>query len=105
MESIKANFQFKGFIPNNSVKKQSQVFYSLVESRSPSDSRKLASLTKKGKVYEARLRVSSAGACSFEISSKKNKISDSIESLQRQFFDKIGAWNKTRSPKQFILKK
>lgn len=94
---IKSNFQFNGFIPDKKVKKQSQFFYSLVERRAPSDSKKVASLTKKGGLYEARLKISSAGACSFEIVSKKGKISDSIECLQKQFFDKIVDWNKTRS--------
>ncbi len=99
------NFQFHGFIPNKNVKKRSQFFYSLIESRSPSDSKKMASLTKKGNFYEARLKISSAGDCSFEISSKKNTISDSIECLQRQFFDKIINWNKTRATESFLLKK
>ena len=34
------NFKFHGFIPNTSIKKQGQVFYSQIESRSPSDSKK-----------------------------------------------------------------
>ena len=88
-----------------SIKKQSRVFYSLIESRSPSDSRKTASLTKKGNIYEARLKIDSAGDCSFEIFSKKNKISDSIESLRQQFFDKIITWNKTRDQRSFRFKK
>ena len=97
--NIKNNFQFKGFTPNINVKNQGQFFYSLIERRSPSDSKKLASLTKKGKFYEARLKISSAGTCSFEIVSKKNKISDSMECLQKQFFDKIVSWNKARNQK------
>lgn len=102
--SMENNFQFKGFIPNKAIKKQSQFFYSLIESRSPSDSKKTASLTKKGNLYEARLKISSATACSFEISSKKDKISDTMKCLQRQFFDKIINWNKTRSQKYSLLK-
>lgn len=102
---MKNNFQFKGFTPNISIKKKSQVFYDLIESRSPSDSKKVAVLSKKGNLYEARLRVLSAGVCSFEISSKRDKISDSISSLQKQFLNKIVSWNKTRDPKHFPLKK
>ena len=102
---MKQNFQFNGFTPNKNVKKQSQFFYSLIESRAPSDSKKTASLTKKGNFYEARLKISSAGDCSFEISSKKHNISDSIECLQKKFFDKIITWNKTRDQKSFIFKK
>lgn len=103
--NVKNNFQFKGFTPNPNVKKQSRVFYNLIESRSPSDSRKTASLTKKGNFYEARLKISSAGDCSFEIFSKKNKLSDSMESLRRQFFDKIVTWNQNRDQKSLCFKK
>ena len=103
--SMESNFQFKGFIPNKAIKKQSQFFYSLIESRSPSDSKKMASLTKKGGLYEARLKISSsADTCSFEIFSTKDKISDSMKCLKEQFFDKIISWNKTRSQKHSLLK-
>lgn len=102
---IKNNFKFEGFTPDSKVKRQSRVFYSLIEKRSPSDSKKVASLTKKGNYYEARLKISSAGACSFEICSKKSKISDSMESLQKQFFDKIVDWNKNRTPRKIYFKK
>lgn len=93
---MKNNFQFHGFVPDKNVKKESQFVYNLIESRAPSDSKKVASLTKKGNFYEARLRISSAGDCSFEIVSKKDSISASMESLQKKFFDKIVNWNKTR---------
>ena len=101
---LKNNFQFRGFTPNKAIRQQTQFFYNLVESRAPSDSKKTASLTKRGKLYEARLRVSSAGTCSFEISSRKDRILDSMECLQKQFLDKIINWNKTRSHKHSVLK-
>ncbi len=93
------NFQFNGFVPNQSIKRQSRFFYNLIEKRAPSDSKKTASLTKRGKLYEARLRISSAGACSFEIFSRENSISGSMNSLRKQFFDKIIRWNKQRDQK------
>lgn len=102
--SLKNNFQFNGFIPNKIARRKGQFFYSLIESRSPSDSKKTASLTKKGELYEARLKISSAGTCSFEICSTKHTVSDSIECLQRQFLNKIVNWNKTRSHTHSILK-
>ena len=100
-----SNFQFKGFTPNSKVKKKSKVFYNLIESRAPSDSKKQVALIKSGKIYEGRLKISSAGSCSFEISSKENNISDSIDSLQKQFFDKILKWNKNRNPKTYRFEK
>ena len=99
--SVKDNFQFKGFKPNKEIKQRTRFFYNLIESRSPSDSKKIASLTKKGELYEARLKISSASHCSFEISSKTNKVSDSVKSLEKKFLDKIINWNKTRNQIHF----
>ena len=99
------NFQFKGFKPNKKSKKQIQFFYDFIERRSPSDSKKEAIFTKKGELYEARLKISSASLCSFEISSKKNKLSDSMKSLEKQFLDKIINWNKNRDQTFFLLNK
>ena len=94
------NFQFKGFKPDKTVKNKVRFVYSFIESHAPSDSRKTASLTKQktknGAFYEARLKLSSAGVCSFEICSKRDKITDSIEALQQKFLDKIISWNKAR---------
>lgn len=99
----KQSFQFKGFIPNTKVKKQTQFVYDLIESRAPSDSRKTASLTKKGDLYEAHLKISSASSCSFEIYSKEQKASDTMKSLQKKFLDKIINWNKSRKQTIFFL--
>ena len=102
---VKSNFQFKGFVPNKKIREKSEVFYNLVERRSPSDSKKLAVLKKAGDFYVARLKVSSASSCSFDISCKENNVSNSISSLQKQFFDKILKWNQTRQPRNIPLKK
>ena len=98
MESlnIKNNFQFKGFVPDKKIKEKSEFFYNLIEKRSPSDSKKLAVLQKKGSFYTARVKVSSASSCSFDISCKDNNVSSSINSLQKQFLNKILKWNQTR---------
>ena len=98
----KQSFQFKGFKPNGRVKQQTQFVYDFIESRAPSDSRKTASLTKKGDLYEARLKISSASSCSFEIYSKEQRPSDSMKSLKKKFLDKIVNWNKTRSSAHFF---
>ena len=103
--NVRSNFQFKGFVPNRKVREKGEVFYSLIERRSPSDSKKLAVLRKTGSLYEARLKLSSASSCSFDISCKDSNASDSISSLQREFFDQILRWNQTRQQKKIFLKK
>ena len=105
MESlnIKNNFQFKGFIPTKKTIEKSKFFYNLVEKRSPSDSKKLAVLQKKGNLYMARLKLSSASNCSFDISSKDNNASGSINSLQKQFLNKILKWNQNRQSLEISL--
>ena len=103
MEGLnKNNFQFKGFIPNRRIREKGEIFYNLIERRAPSDSKKRAVLRKTNKGYTASLKVSSASSCSFDISCKDNSAFDSISSLQKQFFNKIIKWNKTRHP-QFVL--
>ena len=98
----KQNFQFNGFTPNKKVKQQTQFVYDFIEKHAPSDSKKTASLTKKGNTYEARLKISSASDCSFEICSKEHKPTDSMKSLQKKFLDKIVNWNKTRTQAHFF---
>ena len=103
--NIKNNFQFKGFIPNKKIREKSEIFYDLIERRSPSDSKKIAVLKKSGDYYTARLKISSAGACSFDIFCKDSNASDSINSLQEKFFNKILKWNQTRQAKNIPLNK
>ena len=103
--NVKNNFQFKGFVPNKKIKEKGEVFYNLIERRSPSDSKKLAVLQKTGAFYTARLKVSSASDCSFDIISKDNNAGDSINSLQKKFFSKILKWNQARQSKDISLKK
>ena len=102
---IKNNFQFKGFVPNKRIREKSENFYDLIERRSPSDSKKTAVLKKTGDCYTASLKISSAGACSFDIFSKDNNASDSISSLKKKFFNKILKWNQTRQAKNIPLNK
>ena len=101
----KKNFEFQGFKPNSALKEKSQIFYKMIQRRSPSDSKKQAILTKKGNSYEARLKVTSASSCSFEIYSKNNNVLDSIQSLEKKFFNKIIAWNKNRKNNFFSFQK
>ena len=103
--NIKNNFQFKGFTPNKKIREKGEVLYNLIERRAPSDSKKLAVLKKTGGSYTASLRVSSASSFSFDISCRDNSAFDSINSLQKQFFDEIIKWNKTRHPHFVLLEK
>ena len=95
------NFEFQGFKPNDTLIQKSQTFYKVIQSRAPSDSKKQATLAKKGNFYEARLKVTSASSCSFEIYSKNDNVLESIQSLEKKFFNKILAWNKKRKDNFF----
>ena len=95
------NFKFHGFKPSLQLEKTTEDLFKLIESRSPSDSKKHAVLTKKRKGFEARLRVSSASSCSFEIVSQDRDELNSIENLQKKFLDKILVWNKNKKPQDY----
>ena len=90
------NFEFKGFIPRTALKQKGKQVYSLVENRSPSESAKVASVTKTKEGYQARLKVAS-NACDFELIVNKKNCSAAIDQIYSQFLDEILDWNKTRS--------
>ena len=99
------NFKFHGFNPSPQLEKTTESFYKLIESRSPSDSKKQAVLTKKRSGYEARLKVSSASSCSFEIVSTEENDIKSIDSLQKKFLSKILVWSQNKNPENYSFKK
>lgn len=66
-----------------------------MDKKAPSSCAKTASLSKKGDNYEAKLKIIS-GSCCFEISSKKQVASDTIDNLYKQFTTKILDWNKEK---------
>lgn len=101
----KKNFKFRGFAPSPQLEKTTESFYKLIESRSPSDSKKQAVLTKRAGFYEARLKVSSASSCSFEIISRKKDQINSINSLQKKFLDKILLWSQSKNPESYRFQK
>ena len=102
---LRNNFEFKGFIPNQQIKNKSESFYNQIEKLSPSDSKKVAILKKTKEGYTARLKVSSASACSFDISCKQSNANRSMLSLQKEFFDQIRKWNKKRLDTDILFKK
>ena len=89
------NFTFSGFLPNQQLEVKCKRFYSLVDKKSPSACAKIASLTKVGDNYEAKLKIVS-GSCSFEISSQNQEATESIDNLYKKFTDKILDWNKEK---------
>ena len=102
---VRKNFKFHGFNPSPKLEKTTETLYKLIESRSPSDSKKQAVLIKKKSGYEARLKVSSASSCSFEIVSKEKDELNSIDSLQKKFLDKILVWSKNKNPENYSFNK
>ena len=105
MESlnIKNNFQFKGFIPTKKTIEKSKFFYNLVKNDRPATLKNWRYYKKKGIFIWARLKLSSASNCSFDISSKDNNASGSINSLQKQFLNKILKWNQNRQSLEISL--
>ena len=102
---MRKNFKFHGFNPSPQLQKTTESFYKLIENRAPSDSKKQAILTKKAGFYEAKLKVSSASSCSFEIFSQEKDDFNSISSLQKQFLDKILTWNQNKKPQDYNFEK
>ncbi len=91
----KDSFVFEGFFPNSNLQEKCRKLYHIVEKRSPNSSTKEASITKIGDNYEAKLKIVS-GSCNFEISSKENEPSQTVEKLYEKFLNKILTWNKNR---------
>ena len=89
-------FEFKGFKPNLEFIRECQKVCDLVETRSPSESTKEASITKaRFGGYQAHLKITSA-SCVFEISVKEAQPGKLMNQLYKQFSVKIVDWNKTR---------
>ena len=90
------NFEFKGFSPKVDLRQKAKEIYNLVENRSPSESTKVASITKINKGYEIQLKITS-GSCAFNITTRKQNCSDAMDQLYEKFLDKILVWKKERS--------
>lgn len=96
MLDIKNNdFRFEGFLPNENLEIKCKTIYNLVDKHSPSSSTKMASLSKIGTTYEARLKVIS-GSCCFEISSINKEPDNSLDILYEKFTSKILSWNQQK---------
>ena len=90
------NFEFKGFTPRLALKQKAKDIYTSVENRSPSESTKVASITKIKEGYQAQLKITSA-SCIFEITTKKKTCSVAMDQLYERFLSEILNWNKERN--------
>ena len=101
----KKNFKFRGFDPSPQLKKITESFYQMIENRSPSDSKTKAVITKQDGFFEAKLCISSASSCSFQIVSQDKSELRSINKLQEQFLRRILAWSQNKTPENYNFTK
>ena len=90
------NFVFKGFNPSDDLKVYCKEVYSLVEDKAPSESRKIAFITKTNKGYEGSFRITSASGI-FKANSKNKEAKSLIDELYKKMSLQILDWNKTRN--------
>jgi len=88
-------FVFKGFFPTDHLQAKCKTLYYMVEKQSPDSSARVASITKRGNNYEAKLKIVS-GSCNFEISTKDQEPIESVDKLYEQFVNQILNWKKHR---------
>lgn len=90
------NFVFRGFDPSDDLKVYCKEVYSRVEDKAPSESRKIAFITKTNKGYEGSFRITSASGI-FKANSKNAEAKSLIDELYKKMSLQILDWNKTRS--------
>ena len=90
------NFVFKGFDPSDDLKVYCKEVYSRVEDKAPSESRKMAFITKTSKGYEGSFRITSASGI-FKVNSKNTEPKSLIDELYKKMSLQILDWNKTRN--------
>ena len=89
------NFIFEGFNPSNELKIYGKEVYSRVEGKAPSESIKLAFISKTHGGYEGSFRIASASGI-FKAQSKGTQVRSLIDELYKEMSTQILAWNKTR---------
>ena len=90
------NFVFKGFDPSDDLKVYCKEVYSRVEGKAPSESKKIALITKTNKGYEGSFRITSASGI-FKVNSKNTEAKSLIDELYKKMSLQILDWSKTRS--------
>ena len=92
---IRSSFTFEGFSPSADLRSYcDQVFYR-VESKSPSESVKEASVTKKESGYEGAIKVVSPSG-TFIVTSNHTQLNDLIDDLYAKFSEEISVWSRSR---------
>lgn len=89
------NFIFKGFKPSDELKIYGKEVYSRVEDKAPSESTKIAFISKTGTGYIGSFRIASASGI-FKANSKNTKPKPLIDELYRKMSLQILNWNKNR---------
>ena len=90
------NFVFKGFDPSDDLKGYCKEVYSRVENRAPSESRKIAFISKTNAGYEGSFRITSASGV-FKANSSNTKAKTLIDELYNKMSLQILDWHKSRS--------
>ena len=89
------NFQFKGFVPTQSLKEKCSCIYENVENYSPSEAIKEARLVKYNQNYLGELKITSE-TCIFTVTSRENDPGLSVDDLYKKFRRKMLVWSKSR---------
>ena len=90
------NFIFKGFDPSDDLKVYGKEVYSRVENKAPSESKKIAFISKTTKGYEGSFRITSASGI-FKANSENRSPISLIDELYKKMSLQILDWKKTRS--------
>ncbi len=91
----KDNFIFEGFRPSDELKIYGKEIYSRVEDKAPSESTKIAFISKTHRGYEGSFRIASAVGV-FKANSKNSQPKLLIDELYKKMSLQILAWNKNR---------
>ena len=94
--SFADNFEFKGFHPSDDLKVYCKEVYCRVEDKAPSESTKIAFISKTHKGYEGSFRVTSASGV-FKANSKNKEAKSLIDELYKKMSLQILDWSNTRN--------
>ena len=89
------NFIFEGFKPSDELKIYGKEVYSRVEGKAPSESTKVAFISKTNAGYKGSFRITSASGV-FKANSKNTEPKTLIDELYKKVSSQILHWNKTR---------
>ena len=95
MNLSKDNFVFKGFDPSDDLRVYGKEMYSRLEDKSPSESTKIAFISKTRKGYEGTFRITSASGV-FKADSANRSAVSLIDELYKKMSLQILDWSQTR---------